>query len=585
MYGHSRLRCLLFLSHVPGYQHRTVRKPPSGIRGWLQRREETLVHRIVPDTQFLSHVRGSRVATDDLLQAFLSHGQRLSIVFNPARRMEFEQWAANHRDVILHPADEVLESGLDKIAPEVWLDVIGSCIPAMRLRDQFSSRVYPVIGIQHGCSSSDLLYEKFLRIILKPHYECDSLVCSSRSCRKAVENIIRQLSSSFSEEFGIEVKFKGRTDVVPLCVDTDQLKPHDKLPLRKQLAIPTDAVVLLYLGYLSLMKADLVPLLPMIRRLVDVNPSAKLLFIVAGTGPDSYSKSLLEFVQNLGLTENVMLLRDVSDTRKQQLLQAADIFVAPSDSLEESFGLTPVEAMACGLPQVVANWDGYRDTVLDGETGFLIPTCWGRCDGDLRGIPNILGPLPDHMLLAESVVLDLAAMQDRLQQLIHQPELRAAMSQRSRSRAEAEFSYATVASRHDELWTELANIAQTLQPRPKKRRFDEPAYFDCFRHLAATELADEDFVSSGDSSLPISRLVRMVQAEVPMRAFDEPLLERLIQSASDRRSVGELIAANDEQTPDAVRRHILFLMKHGKLQRTAAAEAAPTLRTIAAASQ
>ena len=37
-----------------------------------------------------------------------------------------------------------------------------------------------------------------------------------------------------------------------------------------------------------------------------------------------------------------------------------------ADNIQETFGLTPVEAMAAGLPCVMSDWDGYRDTVRDG---------------------------------------------------------------------------------------------------------------------------------------------------------------------------------------------------------------------------
>ena len=46
--------------------------------------------------------------------------------------------------------------------------------------------------------------------------------------------------------------------------------------------------------------------------------------------------------------------------------------------MQESFGLTPIEAMAAGLPRVISDWDGYRDSVNDGEDGFLIRTARNR---------------------------------------------------------------------------------------------------------------------------------------------------------------------------------------------------------------
>src|SRR6202012_5551691 len=63
------------------------------------------------------------------------------------------------------------------------------------------------------------------------------------------------------------------------------------------------------------------------------------------------------------------------------LWAGADVFVSLVDNIQETFGITPVEAMAAGLPVVVSDWDGYRSTVRDGVEGFLIPTLGGPPGG------------------------------------------------------------------------------------------------------------------------------------------------------------------------------------------------------------
>jgi hypothetical protein len=280
-------------------------------------------------------------------------------------------------------------------------------------------------------------------------------------------------------------------------------------------------------------------------------------------------------IQELKLTENIALLREVSDDVKLLLLTAADIFLAPCDSLHESFGLTPVEAMACGVPQVVADWNGYRDTVSNGETGFLVPTCWGRCDRELRGTDSLFGWVYDHTLLSQSVVLDVACMQDRLQTLIRKPELRASMSERSRSRAVAEFSGPRVACLYDQLFRELNEISRKLEPYPKSRHFDQIPYFDLFGHFATRELSDHCMIrATTKNSLPLSKVTSLAETELHITVFDLSLFDQIIyelinaRTNSEGRSVAQVLSkiVNETRSPEMVRRHILFLLKHGKVE-------------------
>ena len=62
-----------------------------------------------------------------------------------------------------------------------------------------------------------------------------------------------------------------------------------------------------------------------------------------------------------------------SERRKKLALAAADLFCSPADNLQETFGLSVLEAMASSLPVVASDWNGYRDLVLHGRTGWLVP--------------------------------------------------------------------------------------------------------------------------------------------------------------------------------------------------------------------
>ena len=64
----------------------------------------------------------------------------------------------------------------------------------------------------------------------------------------------------------------------------------------------------------------------------------------------------------------------LNQKNKNLILSSSDIFISLTDNFQETFGLTPLEGMAAGLPVVVTDWNGYRDTVRNNLDGFTIPT-------------------------------------------------------------------------------------------------------------------------------------------------------------------------------------------------------------------
>src|SRR5262249_36188067 len=121
--------------------------------------------------------------------------------------------------------------------------------------------------------------------------------------------------------------------------------------------------------------------LRVLRFVIDDSPNASVLLVVAGQkGPAAQEELFVRYAAELGVSAHVHRLTEVAPEDDPLLFAAADIFVCPSDCVAENFGLAPVQAMACGVPQVASDWDGHRDTVVHGETGFLVPTMWGPCD-------------------------------------------------------------------------------------------------------------------------------------------------------------------------------------------------------------
>lgn len=90
---------------------------------------------------------------------------------------------------------------------------------------------------------------------------------------------------------------------------------------------------------------------------------------IAGTG--DARKELEQLADSLGLRDAVRFLGFVTEEDKLRLLRTVWANIFPS--VKEGWGITIMEAAACGTPSIASHSPGLRDSVRDGETGFLVP--------------------------------------------------------------------------------------------------------------------------------------------------------------------------------------------------------------------
>ncbi len=133
--------------------------------------------------------------------------------------------------------------------------------------------------------------------------------------------------------------------------------------------------------------------LPLVRRRV---PGARLLIV--GDGP--YRDNLKSLARSLGVLHRVEFMGPLGQQYKVETLNQAMVAVAPSP--KEGWGLTVIEANACGTPVVASRSPGLIESVQDGRTGVLVPH--GDVAALAEAIVSLLADPPRRLAMAEAGV-------------------------------------------------------------------------------------------------------------------------------------------------------------------------------------
>ena len=94
--------------------------------------------------------------------------------------------------------------------------------------------------------------------------------------------------------------------------------------------------------------------------------------VLAGSGDRDYVMRIAGMLRELGISDRATITGQLDDDEKLAVLRDADVFVLPSYG--ENFGISVVEAMACGLPVLISDKVGIWREIADAEAG-IVTTC------------------------------------------------------------------------------------------------------------------------------------------------------------------------------------------------------------------
>jgi glycosyltransferase involved in cell wall biosynthesis len=446
-------------------------------------------------------------------------------------------------------------------------------------RRHFDQRSYSIVGVTHTTASAGAM-DWISGLQLSPTQEWDALICTSSVVKQTVDFVLDAQAEFLGARFGAKHFSRPQLPVIPLGVDTANFTPDEtaRAEGRAALGIGAEDIVVLFVGRLSFhAKAHPLPMYLGLERVARAMPDRKIHLLQAGWFAN-------DFIANAFKTGAAAFCPSVhcgfvdgrnAEARKRAW-QAADIFTSLSDNIQETYGLAPVEAMAAGLPSVVTDWNGYRDTIRDGIDGIRVPTIipppgWADdlADRHADGFDNY-----DHYcgFTSQFVAVDPTACAAAYARLIEDPALRRQMGAAARERAVTQFDWRIVINRYQQLWAELAERRRKA-PESVPRKPGRPVQptradpYQAFASYATGTLGPNDVIELMRGATPAmfdtvtgSSLVAFAKAVNPPTEVMHGILEAL---KDGDRTVAQLAQGWPQGARAARARSLLWLAKMG----------------------
>ncbi|HET6384505.1 MAG TPA: glycosyltransferase family 4 protein [Armatimonadota bacterium] len=442
-------------------------------------------------------------------------------------------------------------------------------------RQMLGGPIFPITCMQYGFSYQKLLREMATNRLLSQTFPCDAVICASETARQATARILERLQGDLRSAAAPQ-PWNFQLSVIPHGVETEVFRPRDRQDLRSLLALPLDRTLILYVGRVDpSSKTDIFPLLIAFQKIVAKHGDSVALVLAGPIG--QRVQNLQAIVKEMGLSRHVIHRDNIARSSIPLYYSAADIFVSLSDTMQENFGLTPLEAMSSGLPVVVSDWAGYRDTGVHGETGFKITSRWMECDQDIADMAPFHDWSSDHYCLAQSIAIDVESVAHHLDLLVSHPELRTKMGAAARELVLSQYTWERSARMFWELWTELSARAQTLPPIERGgQSLMRPQYFGDFFSFASECLDGAARVKLTDRGLRVCRgKERTLQMDDARNLIDAGLILTLLRFVRMTGSIGQMTSVDHlvsmmqkkhAASTAAARRHILWLLKYDLLR-------------------
>lgn len=245
-------------------------------------------------------------------------------------------------------------------------------VPRLSLKELFllpksnsgKSRVW------HARRNVEMLLGLALKYVLRKDYKMLFTSASQRYHSWWTRFLIRRMDHVIATSNAGKAYLTVPSDVIYHGIDTDKFHPaEDKEAIKRRLSLP-DAKLIGCVGRIRAQKGTDVFVDAMIK-LMPRHPDWQAIILGRATiSHQIFLRDLQSRVQAAGLSDRIHFVGEVETHEVVAWYQSLSLFVAPQRW--EGFGLTPLEAMACGVPVVATKVGAFPELITENKTGHLI---------------------------------------------------------------------------------------------------------------------------------------------------------------------------------------------------------------------
>lgn len=226
--------------------------------------------------------------------------------------------------------------------------------------------------VWHARRNVEMIGGLALRYLLGKRLKLLFTSASQRKQTGLTRWLIRRMDAVVATSDKTAGYLEGPSQVIMHGIDTEGFAPSDDLPaLRARLGLPETGPLIGCYGRIRAQKGTDVFVEAMIGYLQDDPHATAIVMGRATKAHAEFEAGLRAKVRESGLSERLLFLPEVPTEEMADWYRVLDLYIAPQRW--EGFGLTPIEAMACGVPVVATRVGAFEALVAEPETGRLIP--------------------------------------------------------------------------------------------------------------------------------------------------------------------------------------------------------------------